>query len=65
MQAYQMQHQEFVDSILEGREPSVTGEDGRAAVAVAEAAYESARLGQTVLLGPTGRPSERRTGADQ
>jgi predicted dehydrogenase len=69
MQAYQMQHQEFVDSILEGREPSVTGEDGRAAVAVAEAAYESARLGQTIHLRPTGRPTERpsarRTGADQ
>jgi predicted dehydrogenase len=61
MQAYQMQHQEFVDSILEGREPSVTGEDGRAAVAVAEAAYESARLGQTILL----RPSGRHTGAEQ
>jgi predicted dehydrogenase len=61
MQAYQMQHQEFVDSILEGREPSVTGEDGRAAVAVAEAAYESARLGTTILLRPTGRP----TGAHQ
>jgi len=61
MQAYQMQHQEFVDSILEGREPSVTGEDGRAAVAVAEAAYESARLGQTIHLRPTGR----RAGADQ
>jgi predicted dehydrogenase len=57
MQAYQMQHQEFVDSILEGREPSVTGEDGRAAVAVAEAAYESARLGQTIQL--------QRVGAEQ
>jgi predicted dehydrogenase len=54
MQAYRMQHQEFVDSILEGREPSVTGEDGRAAVAVAEAADESARLGQTILLHRTG-----------
>jgi predicted dehydrogenase len=54
MQAYQMQHQEFVDSILDGREPSVTGGDGRAAVAVAEAAYESARLGQTIHLHRTG-----------
>jgi predicted dehydrogenase len=61
MQAYQMQHQEFVDSILEGREPSVTGEDGRAAVAVAEAASESARLGQTILLRPSGQPA----GAEQ
>jgi predicted dehydrogenase len=65
MQAYQMQHQEFVNSILEEREPSVTGEDGRAAVAVAEAAYESARLGQTIHLHPTGRPMGSRAGADQ
>ncbi|MPZ19050.1 MAG: hypothetical protein GEV06_14220 [Luteitalea sp.] len=51
MKAYQLQHQEFVDSILERRVPSVTGEDGRAAVEVAEAAYRSARLGRTVHLG--------------
>jgi predicted dehydrogenase len=50
MRAYGMQHQEFVDSILEHREPAVTGEDGRAAVEVAEAAYRSAMLGQTVHL---------------
>ena len=50
MEAYQAQHQEFVNSILEGRSPSVTGEDGRAAVAVAEAAYESAREGKTVQV---------------
>ena len=35
MKAYHMQHQEFIDSILEDRAPSVTGEDGRAAVEVA------------------------------
>lgn len=50
MDAYRMQHQEFVDSILERREPAVTGEDGRAAVAVAEAAYRSATLGRAVHL---------------
>jgi predicted dehydrogenase len=50
MKAYQAQHQEFVNSILEDRTPSVTGEDGRAAVAVAEAAYESARQGRTVQV---------------
>lgn len=65
MQAYQMQHQEFVDSVLDGREPSVTGEDGRAAVAVAQAALESARLGQTIHLRSMERPSAHRTGADQ
>ena len=50
MKSYQMQHQEFVDSIIEDREPSVTGADGRAAVAVAEAAYRSAAEGRTVRL---------------
>ena len=50
MKAYQLQHQEFVDAILEDREPSVTGEDGRAAVAVAEAAYRSAKEGRTIRL---------------
>ncbi len=50
MGAYQAQHQEFIDSILEDRAPSVTGEDGRAAVAVAEAAYLSAREGRIIHL---------------
>jgi predicted dehydrogenase len=50
MKAYQMQHQEFIDSILEDREPSVTGEDGRAAVEVATAAYQSAAEGRTIHL---------------
>ena len=51
MQSYQMQHQEFVDSILDDRAPSVTGEDGRAAVEVAVAAYRSAAEGRTIRLG--------------
>ncbi len=50
MAAYRAQHQEFIDSILEDRTPSVTGEDGRAAVAVAEAAYRSAAEGRTIYL---------------
>jgi predicted dehydrogenase len=50
MKAYQLQDQEFIDSILEDREPSVTGEDGRAAVEVAEAAYRSAAEGRTIHL---------------
>lgn len=50
MKAYQAQHQEFVNSILEDRAPSVTGEDGRAAVAVALAAYRSAAEGRVVTL---------------
>jgi len=42
--------QEFASSLLEGRPPSVSGEDGRAAVAMCEAATESARTGQAVAL---------------
>jgi predicted dehydrogenase len=52
MKAYQMQHQEFIDSILHDRTPAVTGEDGRAAVEVATAAYRSAAEGRTILLRP-------------
>jgi UDP-N-acetyl-2-amino-2-deoxyglucuronate dehydrogenase len=52
MKAYQLQHQEFVNSILENRAPSVTGEDGRAAVEVATAAYQSAAEGRTIQLRP-------------
>jgi predicted dehydrogenase len=50
MKAYQLQHQEFVNAILEDREPCVTGLDGRAAVAVAEAGYRSAIEGRTIHL---------------
>jgi UDP-N-acetylglucosamine 3-dehydrogenase len=52
MKAYQAQHQEFVDSILDDRQPSVTGEDGRAAVEVAVAAYRSAAEGRTIHVRP-------------
>jgi predicted dehydrogenase len=50
MEAYHKQDQEFIDSILEKRQPAVTGEDGRAAVEIALAAYESSRLGRVVHL---------------
>ena len=50
MKAYQMQHQEFIDSILENRTPSVTGQDGRAAVEAAVASYRAAEEGRTVHL---------------
>ncbi|MES2390321.1 MAG: Gfo/Idh/MocA family oxidoreductase [Acidobacteriota bacterium] len=52
MKAYQMQHQEFIDSILEQRAPAVTGEDGRAAVEVAQAAYISAAENRIIQLRP-------------
>lgn len=54
MKAYQAQHQEFINSILENRTPSVTGEDGRAAVEVAVAAYRSAAEGRTIQLRTAG-----------
>ncbi|MDQ7030299.1 MAG: hypothetical protein Q9O62_11230 [Ardenticatenia bacterium] len=40
---------EFIHAILEDREPAITGEDGRAALAIVLAAYESARLGRPVV----------------
>lgn len=52
MEAYRRQHQDFIDAVREDRQPSVTGEDGRAAVAVAEAAYRSAAEGRTIFLQP-------------
>ena len=42
--------QEFIDSIREGRQPSVTGTDGRAAVELCQATLSSARTSQPVLL---------------
>jgi UDP-N-acetylglucosamine 3-dehydrogenase len=50
MEAYAAQAQEFVASIRERRRPSVTGEDGRAAVEIALAAYRSAKEQCMVLL---------------
>ena len=52
MEAYRRQHQEFIDAIREDRAPSVTGEDGRAAVEVAVAAYQSAAEGRMIHLRP-------------
>lgn len=41
---------EFVKAILEDREPAITGEDARAALAIALAAYESARTGRVAAV---------------
>jgi UDP-N-acetyl-2-amino-2-deoxyglucuronate dehydrogenase len=41
---------DLLDAIDEGRQPSVTGADGRAALEVVLAVYESARDGRTVRL---------------
>lgn len=50
MEAYRRQHQEFLDAVRENREPSVTGQDGRAAVQVALGAYQSAAEGRVIHL---------------
>jgi UDP-N-acetylglucosamine 3-dehydrogenase len=40
----------FVESVLTGTPPPISGEDGRRAVVISEAAYASAESGQPVLL---------------
>jgi predicted dehydrogenase len=50
LEAYVKQGMEFLNSIRERRPPSVTGEDGRAAVRVALAAYQSAAENRTISL---------------
>lgn len=50
LEAFFTQIQCFVDDLLDGRPATVPGEEGRAAVAIVEAARESARTGQAVLL---------------
>ena len=49
------QVQGFVDALREGRAPGITGEDGRAAIEMTEAASRSAATGEAVRLplGPT------------
>jgi UDP-N-acetylglucosamine 3-dehydrogenase len=41
---------EFVEAILEDREPAITGEDARAALVIALAAYESSASGKVIAL---------------
>jgi UDP-N-acetyl-2-amino-2-deoxyglucuronate dehydrogenase len=50
LQTYRDLLQDFVEAILEGREPKVTGWDGRQSVAAALAAYESSRMGKEIFL---------------
>jgi len=42
--------QEFINSIVEDREPAAPGEQGREGVKIALLAYESSRLGKTLTL---------------
>lgn len=50
LEAFYTQTQAFVDDVLDGRPATVSGEEGRAAVAIVEAAWQSARTGQAVEL---------------
>jgi UDP-N-acetylglucosamine 3-dehydrogenase len=45
---------DFIDAILDARPPRVSGEDGRAVVAMIRAAYDSARTGCRVAVGLQG-----------
>ena len=51
LEAFYTQTQAFIDDVLDDRPATVSGADGRAAVAIVEAAWESARRGQSVTLG--------------
>lgn len=48
LEAFYTQIQSFIDDIIDNRPATVSGEDGRAAVAVVEAAWRSARTGKSV-----------------
>jgi predicted dehydrogenase len=50
LEAFYTQTQAFVDDVLDHRPPTVSGEEGRAAVAIVEAARESAQTGQAVEM---------------
>ena len=45
---HELQLQDFVDAIRENREPAVTAEEGRKAVEIIMAIYESGRTGQPI-----------------
>jgi predicted dehydrogenase len=55
--SHQRQIANFVDAVLAGRPPAVTGEDARHAVEIVLAVYESAKLGRPVELSTV--PSRR------
>lgn len=47
---YLRQYRDFLDAIRSGRQPAVTGTDGRNAVEIVTAAYEAGRTGLSVRL---------------
>ena len=50
LEAFAAQTQAFVDDILDNRPSTVSGEDGRMAVAMVEAAWRSSQTGQAVAM---------------
>jgi predicted dehydrogenase len=50
LEAFHIQMQDFIDSLRFGKYPSVTGEDGRAAVEMVQAAYLSTLTGSVTHL---------------
>ncbi|HEU4571373.1 MAG TPA: Gfo/Idh/MocA family oxidoreductase, partial [Candidatus Limnocylindrales bacterium] len=46
------QYADIVAAIRDGRPPAITAEDGRDAVEIVTAAYESDRLGRAIAIGP-------------
>ena len=50
LEAFFTQTQAFVDDVLDNRPDTVSGADGRAAVALVAAAWESSRTGQPIAL---------------
>ena len=53
LEAFYNQTQTFVDDVLEIRPATVSGEDGRTAVALVEAALKSSQTGQAVEMPKT------------
>jgi predicted dehydrogenase len=52
LEAFAAELQDFLDSVREGRRPFATGQDGRAAVEMVEAANRSSDIGEVVELRP-------------
>jgi predicted dehydrogenase len=50
LEAFYTQTQAFVDDVLDGRAPAVSGAEGRAAVEIVEAAQRSSQSGQAIEL---------------
>jgi predicted dehydrogenase len=50
LEAFYTQTQAFVDDVLDGRAPTISGAEGRRAVAMVEAAWRSSQSGQAVEL---------------